>query len=216
MARQTRSDRVAALLDVAGETLSEQAGIRLADKPAPLFQLLVLASLLAKPISGDVAVSACRELISAGLTTPAKMRAASWQHRVDVLGWAHYRRYDESTATRLDEAAQLIIERYQGDLRRLAEAAGHDRRGAATLLEEIPGIGPTGASIFLREVQAVWSWVRPYFDERALAGAKKLDLPVTAAALAKLSTTAGPGQLAAALVRADLDDANVESVRKRA
>jgi hypothetical protein len=80
------------------------------------------------------------------------------------------------------------------------------------LLEEVPGIGPTGASIFLREVQAAWSWVRPYFDERALAGAKKLDLPVTAPALAKLSTAAGPGRLAAALVQADLDDAIVDSV----
>ena len=208
----TRSDRAHALLEAVPKTLSEQAGITLADRPAPLFQLVVLASLLAKPISGDMAVAAARELIRDGLTTPAKMRASTWQHRVDVLGRAHYRRYDESTATRLDEAAALIVERYHGDLRRLADAADHDRRHAATLLQEIPGIGPAGSSIFLREVQAVWPWVAPYFDERSIAGAKKLRLPTTAPALARLTGAADTARLAAALVRADLDDAIVAEI----
>ena len=131
----TRSDRAHALLEAVPKTLSEQGGITLADRPAPLFQLVVLSILLAKPISGDMAVAAARELIQDGLTTPAKMRASTWQHRVDVLGRAHYRRYDESSATRLDEAAALIIERYHGDLRRLADAADHDRRRAAILLQ---------------------------------------------------------------------------------
>jgi hypothetical protein len=215
MVRQTRAQRVDALLEIAGTTLSEQAGIRLRNEPAPLFQLVVLASLLAKPISGDVAVAACHELIAAGLTTPRKMRATTWQHRVDVLGRAHYRRYDESTATRLDEASQLIIERYRGDLRRLGEAARHDREDAATLLEEVAGIGPTGASIFLREVQAVWPWVAPYFDDRAVAGAKKLDLPSTASGLARLTDGRDPARFAAALVRADLDDSIPGAVLSR-
>jgi hypothetical protein len=215
MVRQTRAQRVDALLEIAGTTLSEQAGIRLRNEPAPLFQLVVLASLLAKPISGDVAVAACRELIAAGLTTPRKMRATTWQHRVDVLGQAHYRRYDESTATRLDEASQLIIERYRGDLRQLADASGHDRDHAVKLLEEIAGIGPTGASIFLREVQALWPWVAPYFDDRAVAGAKKLDLPSTPAGLARLTDGRDPARFAAALVRADLDDSIPDAVLSR-
>lgn len=33
-------------------------------------------------------------------------------------------------------------------------------------LEEFPGIGPAGASVFLREAQAVWPSVAPYADER--------------------------------------------------
>jgi hypothetical protein len=148
MAGSTRHDRIAKLLEVAGTSLSEQAGIRLQNKQAPLFQLIVLASLLAKPTSGDVAVAACRELIAAEMTTPAKMRRATWQRRVEVLGRAHYRRYDESTATRLGEASQLVIDRYSGDLRRPAEQSGQDRRRTVELLEEIPGIGPTGPRSF--------------------------------------------------------------------
>jgi len=51
---------VGALLDRYGETHAEQAGIRLADKPAPLFQLLVLALLLSARISASVAVAAVK------------------------------------------------------------------------------------------------------------------------------------------------------------
>ena len=45
------------------------------------------------------------------------------------------------------------------------------------MLKEFKGIGDTGADIYLREVQDVWTWVRPYFDDRATAAAKQLGLP---------------------------------------
>ena len=38
----TENDRVKQLLDSYGETYAHQAGIRLADRPQPLYQLLVL------------------------------------------------------------------------------------------------------------------------------------------------------------------------------
>jgi endonuclease III len=82
----------AALLDRYGRTYAEDAGIRLADKPAPLYQLLVLATLLSARISSDIATTATRELFAAGYTTPKAMQEASWQQRVDALGRAHYRR----------------------------------------------------------------------------------------------------------------------------
>ena len=41
-------------------TFAEDAGIQLADEPAPLFQLLVLCMLQAKPIRATVAVDAAR------------------------------------------------------------------------------------------------------------------------------------------------------------
>jgi hypothetical protein len=48
---------------------------------------------------------------------------------------------------------------------------------AQALLREFHGIGPTGAAVFLREVQAVWPWVRPFLDDRARAGAARVGLP---------------------------------------
>jgi endonuclease III len=87
-------DTVRALLDKAGRTYAEDAGITLADKPAPLYQLLVLSTLLSTRIKADIAVDAARELRRA-FPTPRKMLDASWQDRVDALGRAHYVRYDE-------------------------------------------------------------------------------------------------------------------------
>lgn len=200
-----RTELVHTLLERAGRTYSEQAGITLRDKPAPLYQLLVLATLLAKPISADIAVAAFRELRAAKMTTPARMLGATWQQRVDALGRAHYRRYDESTATRLAQAAEFVRARYGGDLRQLADESGRRTEAASRLLMKVPGIGPAGADIYLREVQRVWPWVRPYFGERAAQGARQLHLPSSMAGLRALADDDAADRLAAALVRVSID-----------
>jgi len=200
----TDRDTAARVLELHGTGYAEEAGIRLADTPAPLFQLLVLAELLSARISADIAVAATRELLAAGETTPAHTLEASWQDRVDALGRGHYRRYDERTARQLGELAGQVQERWHGDLRRLAAEADGDVAAAAALLQDFPGIGPTGASVFLREVQQVWPWVRPYLDERATRGAERVGLPTEAAALAGLVDGEELARFAAALVRVSL------------
>jgi endonuclease III len=165
------------VLDRYGTTFSDDAGIRLEDAPAPLFQLLVLAQLLSARIGANVAVSAAIELNKGGWTSAAAMRGASRPSVIAALGRAGYRRYDERTATQLREMAELVLTRYAGDLRGLAEEAGGDVERAAGLIQEVKGIGPTGADVFLREVQQVWPWVRPHLDDRARAGARRAGLP---------------------------------------
>ena len=54
--------RVGDLLRSAGTTYAGQAGIRMADRPMPLFQLLVLSMLSAKPIDADSLVAAVASL----------------------------------------------------------------------------------------------------------------------------------------------------------
>ena len=191
------------LLDRAGTTYAEDAGITLKDTPKPLFQLLVLCMLASKPIDADIAVTAARELFGAGLRTPDAVLDARRCTMIDAFGRAGYARYDESSATRLTEMAQRVHDEYGGDLRKLAEAAGKDVQRTAKLLQEFKGIGATGADIFLREVQAVWPWVSPYFDERARKTAKELGLPSDAAELGRLAPR-HTAELAAALVRTSL------------
>ncbi|MFI6299047.1 endonuclease [Nonomuraea sp. NPDC050790] len=199
-------DKVTTLLDRYGHTYAGQAGIHLADRPSPLYQLLVLTTLLSARISADVAVAATKELLAAGYRTPAAMREATWQDRVDALGRGHYRRYDESTSTTLGKAADLLIDRWKGDLRRLREEAEGKVGRLKELLQEFPGIGPVGADIFLREVQAVWPEVAPYFDEKALESARRNGLPDRAEPLAELARTKDElPRLAAALIRASLE-----------
>ena len=202
MASGTGNDDVAAaVLARHGRTFAEEAGIRLTDEPAPLFQLLVLAQLLSARIGAGVAVGTAGELFAAGWTTPARLRDAGRGSVVAALGRGGYRRYDERTATLLREMATLVLTRFGGDLRGLAAAAGEDAGAAALLVQEVKGIGPTGAAVFLREVQAVWPWLRPYLDDRAREGARRVGLPDDAGELARLVAGNDLARFAAGLVR---------------
>lgn len=197
---------VTVLLDRYGRSYAADAGIRLADKPGPLYQMLVLALLLSARISADIAVAAARELFAAGYRSPRAMRAASWQDRVDALGRGHYRRYDERTATMLGDGAELLIDRWHDDLRRLRVEAA-DGGDITSLLTAFPGIGPVGASIFLREVQGIWPEIAPYVDAMMTKGAHKIGLPDQPAQLGEVLSASGePARLAAALVRVALSD----------
>ncbi|HYJ66641.1 MAG TPA: endonuclease [Nocardioidaceae bacterium] len=173
------------LLDRQGTSYAERAGIRLKDTPSPLYRLLVLSLLLSARISADIAVAAAKELSKAGYRTPKAMTAATWQDRVDALGRGHYRRYDERTATMLGDGAEQLLDEYGGDLRRLRESAV-DQDELEERLQRFPGIGPAGAAIFCREVQAVWTDLWPYVDAKAEKGAKAIGLPSSARRLARL------------------------------
>ncbi|NYI03631.1 endonuclease [Allostreptomyces psammosilenae] len=205
-----------ALLETHGTTWAEQAGIRLRDTPASLYQLLVLAMLISARIRADIAVAAARCLSEAGMRDARRMAAADWQERVDALGRGGYRRYDERTATMLGKGAELLLRRWHGDLRRLHQEADGDPEALRERLQEFPGIGPVGADVFLREAQAVWEDVRPYVDDLAAEGAKRLDLPRDAEELAELVAPDHFVELVAGLVRAARSKDVVEDVRRAA
>ena len=133
------------------------------------------------------------------------MSEASWQDRVDALGRGQYRRHDERTATMLGDSADLLSGQWHGDLRKLRDESDRDTRGIAARLTEFPGVGPTGASIFLREVQDVWPGVAPSVDAKVTSGANRVRLPGDRESLAGLLAGSGqPARLAAALVRVSL------------
>ncbi|MFF7532930.1 endonuclease [Streptomyces bobili] len=199
-----------------GRTYAQEAGIRLKNTPQPLYRTLVLAHLLSARIRASTAVAAARALSDAGMRDPRGMAEATWQQRVDALGRGGYRRYDERTATQLGEAAELLTERWGGDLRRMREEAGGDVSRLRRLLQEVTGIGPAGADIFLREVQSVWPEAAPYIDAKALDGARRLGLPDEPDRLVEQARPAEPAELAAALVRAALDKKLVDEVLARA
>jgi hypothetical protein len=187
-----------------GRTYAEEAGIGLTDEPVPLFRLLVLTQLLSARIGARVAVATAAELFTAGWTTPQALRNAERGSVVAALGRGGYHRYDERTATQLRDTASLVLTRYDGDLRALAAAAGEGTGRASALVQQVKGIGPTGAAVFLREVQAVWPWVRPYLDERARSGARRVGLPDDAGELAGLVGRDELARFAAGLVRVSL------------
>lgn len=210
----THRDTARRLLREHGSTFAAEAGITLRDKPASLWQLLVLSLLLSTRISSDIAVATARELFATGWRTPERLRHSTWQQRVDALGRGGYRRYDESTATRLDEAAALLQDRWRGDLRRLRDEAHGSPEGIAEALQGFTGIGPAGAAIFLREVQAVWPSVHPYADDLVRQGAERAGLPGDPADLAHLVGAEDFAGLTAALVRVARDPGLLDEDRE--
>lgn len=152
-----RSAIVERMLERSGTTYAEQAGITLRDQPAPLYRLLVLSVPLSTRIKADIGVAAATELHRSGMGTPERMLAASWQDRVDALGRAHYKRYDESTATALGDGAEMLRESYRGDLRALRRGADRDPDRIRSLLTDFSG------------------WVR--WVRRSSAGKPKLSSP---------------------------------------
>lgn len=192
------------VLEEHGTTYAKEAGIKLKDTPAPLFQLVCLTQLFSAPIGAPVAVATMRELLAEGWTTPEHLLGSTWQQRVDALGRGGYRRYDESTATYLEQSARLLQERWHGDLRRLHDDTA-DEGEVRRLLQEVPRIGPTGADIFCREVQAVWPDLRPQVDDKVRAGARAVGLPTDPGDLAGLVDEDDFARLAAGLVRVGLE-----------
>lgn len=192
------------LVEEHGQCFADEAAITLRDKPSPLFCLLVLSMLSSAPIGAGVAASAARELFRAGWRTPDQMRRSTWRQRVDALDRARYRRYDESTATRLEQLAEHVLAQHRGDLRSLRPAHPGDVPAMRAALEDCPRVGPTGSAIFAREVQGVWPEVSPFFDERALRAARSHGLPDEPERLARLAPDGRVAVLASALVRADL------------
>lgn len=203
----TQRDIARALVERHGTTFAEAAGIRLKDKPMPLFQLLVASLLLSARISADIATAAARELFEAGYSTPERMASATWQQRVDALGRGHYRRYDERTSTMLGELAESVQDRYAGDLRRM-----RDEEDLESALTSFKGIGPTGAAIFCREAQGVWPSLVPYVDELAAKGAERVGLPTDPKRLTGLVPEGDLVRLVAACVRAARSKDVVEDV----
>ncbi|MFE7571004.1 endonuclease [Streptomyces sp. NPDC057539] len=201
----TTREAVRDLLDTLGRTYADEAGIHLRNTPQPLYQLLVLSCLLSARIRSGTAVAASRALSDAGLRDARHMADATWQQRVDALGEGGYRRYDERTSTQLGMGAELLLKEYGGDLRRLREAAAGDITTLRSLLREVPGLGPVGVDIFLREVQGIWPEVAPYLDAKALQGARGRGLPDEPKALARLAGDTDPALFAAAMVRAALE-----------
>ena len=204
MPRRTQREIAQLVLERHGRTYAHQAGLQLADTPAALYQLLVLSVLLSARISADIAVA-----LPVSCSTPVAgrpMRCPPRPGRTASTPWGA----DTTGATtnerqRCWEKARLLSwNRWDGDLRRLAAEADGDVPALRSMLEEFPGIGPVGADIYCREAQAVWPWLRPYADDRALDGAERVGLPRDAAKLARLVDDNQQADFAAGLVRITL------------
>lgn len=217
MSAASKQDLVDALVDRHGRTYATEAGIRLRPdpKPSPLYRLLCLATLLGARIRAPIAVESSRALSRAGWRTARSMAASRWEDRVRVLNRSGYARYDESTARMLGESAELLLDRWNGDLRRLRSAADGDVSTLRAGLMEAKGVGAVSADIFCREVQGAWPEVAPFLDDRTLQVAEELGLGTQAKAVAGLVAPGRLPELTAALIRTGFEG-DTGDIRSRA
>jgi endonuclease III len=117
-------------------------------KERDLFKWFLACLLFGKPIQQEVAARAYAELARDGLVTPRAILDAGWDRLVAALDRGHYVRFDFSTATKLLEVSQALLERY-GSLTRLIRQA-RSRGDLVRRLQEFKGVGPTTTRIFLR------------------------------------------------------------------
>ena len=205
MAKPSKDRIVAALLERHGQTYAAELSINLErGTPSALFRWLCAAILLSARINAEAAIQAARALAEEGWTTAEKMAAATWEQRTRTLNRAGYARYDESTSRMLGNTAEMLLEKYQGDLRRLRDAAERDPGRERALLRECKGIGEVGADIFCREAQIAWDELFPFADRRALRAASRLGLDDDAKQLASRVARRDYPRLLAALVRTGL------------
>jgi endonuclease III len=215
---KSKKAKTKALLDNYGTTYSQELGINIQrETPSQLFQLLCASILFSKRISSDTAVNASKAMKRKGWTTPKKLADSTWAECTKTLNRAGYARYDESTSTMLHETAEMVLDRYSGDLRKLRERAHHNPAEERKLLKQFKGIGDTGVDIFFREAQSVWPELAPFADRRALSTAEQLGLGKDVKDLTKLVNRSQFPQLVSGLTRVRLskDIDKVQAATKR-
>jgi endonuclease III len=205
MSKPSETKVIAVLMKKHGRTFSSELGIKIERATSSaLFRWLCASLLFSARISNEIATEAARALTKSGWTSARKMAASTWEERTRVLNHAGSARYDEKTSRMLADTSNLLLKCYNGDLRKLREAAERDPARERKLLMECKGIGEVGADIFLREVQSAWTELQPFADSAAVKFAGQLGLPTKTEELAELVPKNDFPRLVAALVRCRL------------
>jgi endonuclease III len=156
-------------------------------------QWFLAAILYGARISGMLAARTWRVFADRGIYTPEAILEQGWDNLVVLLDAGGYARYDFKTATKLLKVMGSLKERYQGSLERLHEAAADADDLERRLQAMAPGVGPTTANIFLRELRGVWAKANPALSYLAQLAGEHLGL---------LPPGLSPGEALAALEEA--------------
>lgn len=157
------------------------------------FEQLLCAVLLSKPISHTLGLRSIRTVLSPPYSfgTPKALDEAGNEGRREAL-WEARTQHKEKTAEQLGSLVEGVRKLTETDdedraiqlaaLLEHAKAANGHREAVDTvrdiITQNIKGVGPTGADIFLRQVQRHkgWECVFPFADHRALDVAARLGL----------------------------------------
>lgn len=121
-----------------------------------MFRWFLLCYLFGKPIQSDVAVATWRLFIEKKLDTPWAIVQADEHELVGLLNRGGYTRYQHVTARGLQVCMERLISFYEGSLLLMLENS-LDEDEFAKRLQELHGVGPKVAEIFMRATEEVFA-----------------------------------------------------------
>jgi endonuclease III len=121
-----------------------------------MFRWFLLCYLFGKPIRSDAAIATWRLFIEKKLDTPWAIMEASEHELVRVLNSGGYTRYQHVTARGLKVCMERLVSFYEGSLFLMLENS-FDEDEFTKRLQELHGVGPKVAEIFMRETQEIFA-----------------------------------------------------------
>lgn len=135
---------------------AEEFGLDIFTGEDDLFRWFLLCYLLGKPIQSTVAVQTWRLFIDEKLDTPWAIRDTSERRLIRLLEEGKYTRYSNVMARSLHICMDQLIRGYDGSLLFMYEYSETEEQ-LSKRLQELHGIGPKTAEIFMREVSELFA-----------------------------------------------------------
>ncbi len=158
-----------------GGRYSLELGIDLDAGDAEVERWFVASTLFGNRISARLAQRTFEQLDRSGIRRIVDAGAMPWDGLVALLDAGGYARYDFRTATRLQSLAEVVTDRYGGEIAELGRRFIEPAKLVA-VLDDLPGWGPTTIGLFLRELRGVWRGARLPLDPHAAEAAIHLRL----------------------------------------
>ena len=135
---------------------AEDFGLDVTSGDDDMFRWFLLAYLFGKPIQSAVAAQTWKLFMARQLDTPWAILDTSHRTLVRLLDEGKYTRYDETTARALHTSMNQLIRDYEGSLMLMYESS-MDEEEFSKRLQELYGVGPKTAEIFMRETQELFA-----------------------------------------------------------
>jgi len=158
-----------------GERYSKMLKINLASKDdKEVFKWFLVSMLFGAPITETAVIKTYKCFRKHDVLTPRRILDTGWDGLVKILDEGSYTRYDFKTADKLLEVMQNFVEKYNGSLSKLHEAAS-DTRDLENRLKSLgKGIGDVTVNIFLRELRSFWRKAAPPPTSLVITAAKNM------------------------------------------
>ena len=121
-----------------------------------MFRWFLLAYLFGKPIQSGVAANTWRLFIERKLDTPWAILDLPPRALVRLLDEGKYTRYDEVMTRALRTCMEQLTRDYDGSLMLMCESS-QDEDEFSKRLQQLYGVGPKTAEIFMRETEELFA-----------------------------------------------------------